>query len=139
MIKWPWENVQDSESVGRLASALEENNKMMQELREDLCRIADANIDALGAMKTDIDSLHKKSLDIEDGLSKTAEGMNHMWYFINGDSSLSNSSQPGFLSRAKMWCRDFISAHHLLIVSWLMFVGTVIGAVYIFLSNTGAM
>ena len=138
MVKWPWESVQDNTSVDRLTKAIEENNKTIAALRDDLSMMVEKNIESPQIIQKDISVLYKKTNDVEKGMKATVEGVNHMWYVIS-DPSRHPATRTGYVKRFLSWGRDFIAHHHLLIVSWFLFAATVVGAVYIFLSNTGGL
>lgn len=136
MIKWPWESVQDTEAIDELTSALKENSETIDHLRKDLSSIAvivQANVESTQDVQKSIEILHQKTKSVEGGLEKTAEAINHMWYFINGDTAGKENVKREYLKRTFSWCRDFVSHHHLLIVSWIMLAATLAGAFYIFL------
>ena len=138
MIKWPWESAQDNTSVDRLAKAIEENNRAIAGIRDDLSTMIDTNIQSTQIIQRDISNLYEKTNNVESGMKKTAEGVNHMWYVIS-DPNRQPVTRTGYVKRFLSWGRDFVAHHHLLIVSWLLFAATVLGAAYIFLSNTGAL
>jgi regulator of replication initiation timing len=136
MLKWPWENVQDFEAINKLTQALEENNKAIEGLRSDMGAMVETNIHTTQAIQDQVSKLHEKTGEVEQGLQKTAEAINHIWYLIHDPN---NKPQKQRIKRFVSWSRDFISHHHLLIVSWFMFAVTIAGAAYIFLSSTGAL
>ena len=147
MFVWPWESAQHKESVEKLAQEIAENKKLLQKIQSDLAEFTNFTIDSIESVRQDsvtstaeirqdITKLSRENDNLQEGYKKTAEGLNHMWYLM-GDST--SPVKTGYLKRFGSWARDFVFHHHLLIVSWVMFAGTLAAAVYIFLVNTGGI